>query len=357
LAELAPQTMKGIGEAYNAHDSKKVASFYTEDCVVQAYGTMEREGHGRDDVAKAAQFLFDGFSDVKTAPQRVWMKGNVIVAEIAWAGTNSADVLGIKASKKPAGQLRLHILWLNDDGLVKEQHEYGDTAGLIAQLKGSKAAPPVPAVPTNPPEMHIAKGTPDEDKLADMAKMMDDTFSKDDAKAAAAGSADDADYWLNFAGKTTKGKKDMATELTAWFKAFPDQKWAVTNAWGIDGYAIEEHTMSGTQKGPMGPVAASNKAVNNWHFVDIVQPTADGKLQHGWGYANLLEALAQTGAFKPPTEKAVAKGDAAGKGAAKGDKAAATKADAPKADAPKADAPKADAPKADSKAADANKKK
>lgn len=340
LAELVPQTMKGIGDAFNAHDAKKVASFYSEDCVIQAYGTQDREGHGRDDVAKATQFVLDGFSDIKSAPQRVWMKGNVVIAEIAWAGTNSADFIGIKASKKPAGQLRLHVMWFNDDGLIKEQHEYGDTSGLMQQLKGAKGAPPVPVVPTNPPEMHVAKGTPDEDKLADMGKGMDDIFSKDDPKGVAAGLADDADYWLNYVSKgATKGKKDLTNELTTWFKAFPDQKWTVTNAWGIDGYLIEEHTMSGTQKGPMGPVAASNKPVANWHFAEIIQPTADGKMQHGWGYANLLEALAQTGAFKPPAAVA-AKGDA-GKGGAKADKPATAKADAPKADAAKADPGKA----------------
>src|SRR3984893_16976118 len=67
LAELVPQTLKGIGDAFNAHDAKKVASYYTEDCVLQSYGTMEREGRGRDDVAKATQFVLDGFSDAKSA--------------------------------------------------------------------------------------------------------------------------------------------------------------------------------------------------------------------------------------------------------------------------------------------------
>jgi hypothetical protein len=84
------------------------------------------------------------------------------------------------------------------------------------------------------------------------------------------------------------------------------------NAWGIDGYAIVEHTMTGTQKGAMGPVPPSNKKVTDWHFVDIFQPTADGKLQHGWGYANLAEALMQTGAMKMPGEKPAAKEAKAG---------------------------------------------
>jgi hypothetical protein len=159
---------------------------------------------------------------------------------------------------------------------------------------------------------------------------MDETFSKDDPKLAAATSADDGDYWVNISGKpATHGKKELTKELTAYFKTFPDQKWSTVNAWGVDGFAVIEHTMSGTQKGPLGPVPASNKAVNNWHWLDIMEPNADQKVQHGWGFANLVEALSQTGAIKPPAEK----GPAAGKDEP-------TKAEAPKAAPPKADAPK-----------------
>jgi steroid delta-isomerase-like uncharacterized protein len=325
LADLVPQTLKGIGDAFNAHDAKKVASYYTEDCAVQSYGTPEREGHSRDDVAKTAQSMFDAFGDPKAVVTRVWTKANIAVTEIVWAGTMTGDFMGVKASKKAVGQTRLHVIWFNDDGLVKEEHEYGDGAGLMAQMKGAKGAPPVPTIPSGPPEMHVSKGAPEEDKLADGGKKMDETFNKDDVKAVVATVADDADYWVNISGgPATKGKKDLTKDLTNWFKAFPDSKWTSNNSWGIDGYEIVEHTMSGTQKGPMGPLPASNKPVTNWHWVDIIQPTADGKMQHGWGFANLLEMMSQTGAMKPPPGE---------KAAAKADTAKGMKADAPKMDA------------------------
>jgi hypothetical protein len=133
---------------------------------------------------------------------------------------------------------------------------------------------------------------------------MDPLFSKDDVKAAVASNADDADYWVNVSGgPATKGKKDIAKDLGDFFKAFPDQKWTTVNAWGIDGFAIIEHTMTGTQKGALGPLRASNKEVKDWHWIDVVQPSADGKVQHGWGYANLVEMMQQTGALKPPSDK------------------------------------------------------
>jgi hypothetical protein len=277
-------------------------------------------------VGKTMEALFATFGDSKSAPVRVWNKGNVVVSESAWSGTMTGDFMGMKASKKPVGQMRVDIFWFNDDGLVKEMHEYGDDAGLLAQMQGKKGAPPVPTLPANPPEMHIGKGTPEEDKLADWGKGSDENFSKDDPKPIAASSADDGDYWINFTGgPAVKGKKDMGKDLESWFKSFPDQKWTTVNAWGIDGFAIVEHTMTGTQKGRLGPMPATNKEVHDWHWVDISQPTADGKLQHGWGYANLVEMLQQTGALKEAGKPAAPK-SAAGDAAAKPTAAAAAPA-------------------------------
>jgi hypothetical protein len=88
--------------------------------------------------------------------------------------------------------------------------------------------------------------------------------------------------------------------MTSWMKAFPDQKWTSTNAWGIDGFAIIEHTVSGTNKGALGKLPASGKPVQSWHWVDILQPSADKKVQHDWAFANMNEELKQTGQFKMP---------------------------------------------------------
>jgi ketosteroid isomerase-like protein len=325
LSELIPQTLKGIGDAFNAHDAKKVAGYHTEDCVVVGYG--EAGGHSRDDVEKSMQGLFDTFPDAKTAATRVWIKGNVAVQEIVWSGTMSADFMGVKATKKPVGGVRVHVAWFTDDGLVKEMHQYADSAAMMAQMKGKAGAGAVPTIPTNPPEVHVAKGSPDEDKLVDWVKTVDDSFNSDDAKAAIALHADDCDVWLNVSGKPAmKGKKDISKALTDWFKSFPDQKWSSSNTWGIDGFSISEKTMTGTQKGKFGPFPASNKAVT-WHFLDILEPNADGKIQHGWLYGNTVELMIQTGALKAPSTMGAPKTGAAPKAAS--DAGAAPKAAAP----------------------------
>jgi hypothetical protein len=306
LADLIPPALKSMGDAFNAHDPVKMASILTDDAAIYAYGGGET--HSKTDMQNGMQMFFGAFGDATSAATRVWIKGNVAVTEIAWAGTMTGDMMGIKASKKPVGEMRVHVLFFTDDGLVREMHEYGDDSGIFMQMTGKKGAPAVPTVPTNPPEVHVAKGTPDEDKLVDWAKAGDTAFSKDDPKAAVATMADDGDYWLNIGGgPATKGKKDLTKGLTAWFKSFPDQQWSPVNAWGIDGFAIIEHTMSGTNKGAIGPVPPTGKPVQNWHWIDIMQPTADGKVQHGWGYANFTEA------FPPPAPKTAAAKPAAAK--------------------------------------------
>ena len=112
-----------------------------------------------------------------------------------------------------------------------------------------------------------------------------------------------------------KGKKDLGKGLDGFFKAFPDQKWTTVNAWGIDGFGIIEHTMAGTFKGPFGPIRPTGKKVTAWHNIDIIQPTADGKVLHGWGYGNSMEMMEQAGALPKhgaPPAQAPAKGQAKG---------------------------------------------
>jgi ketosteroid isomerase-like protein len=308
LADLIPQTLKGMDDAFNAHDAKKFAGYHTEDVLVVDYGASG--AHSRGDAETFFQGLFDAFPDIKSASPRVWIKGNVAVWEVAWTGTMSSDFMGMKATKKSVGGLRVNVGWFNDDGLVKELHTYADGAGVMAQMQGKPSAPPVPLLPTNPADVHVAKGTPEEDKLVDWQKSFDETFNKDDVKAAAALHADDCEVWVGPFGKPAmKGQKEATKALTDWFKTFPDQKWTASNSWGIDGFSISEKTMTGTQKGKLGPLPASNKPVS-WHWLEIVQPNADGKVAHAWLYANMVELMMETGALKEPKAAAPKKAGA-----------------------------------------------
>jgi len=46
LSDLIPQTLKGIGDAFNAHDAQKMAGYYADDAAVYTYGGGETHSRG-----------------------------------------------------------------------------------------------------------------------------------------------------------------------------------------------------------------------------------------------------------------------------------------------------------------------
>jgi hypothetical protein len=236
------------------------------------------------------------------------MKGNVAVVEIAWTGTMTGDGPTMKATNKSVSQKRARVYVFNDDGLVKEERIYSDTVGMRAQMRGDKNAPALEPLPTGAPEVHFGKGTPDEDKLVDWAKKIDDTFSTDDLKLASALLADDLQY--DAVGlPPAHGKKAFAAGLQGFFKAIPDAKWTPTTVLGIDGFVVIEHVLTGTPKHPVGRLTKVNgKPITGQHYLEIWQPSADGKLAHGWEYENPVEAMQQMGVEEKQHEGAAAPG-------------------------------------------------
>ena len=77
MADLQKKTSEGIGLAMNAHDAKKMASFYTENAVIKFAGMPELVG--REAIAAMWQRNFDFASGSKGAVNRVFVKGDVVV--------------------------------------------------------------------------------------------------------------------------------------------------------------------------------------------------------------------------------------------------------------------------------------
>jgi ketosteroid isomerase-like protein len=296
--ERATRTLGAMRDGFNAHDAARVAENFTDDCVVDPYTGPEL--HGRAELAGDLERTFGAFGDARVALLRGWVKDDVVVSEVAWTGAMTGNFLGVKANHKPAGLVAVRVLKLTGDGLVKEMHEYGDAAGLVAQMKGKTGAPAPPILPTNELPLHVARGTPDEDQLVTWAKRLDEAYGAGDVKGVLALMSDDADYWTNFGGPAVRGKRALEKSVGGWLRAFPDQKWEVTGVWGIDGFVIIEHAMTGTQLGPFEGNPATKKLVAGWRRLDILQPAVGGTVLHGWGFANVMEMMKQTGALKQP---------------------------------------------------------
>jgi steroid delta-isomerase-like uncharacterized protein len=297
-AELLAAAAKGVVEAMNAHDAKKYAALYTEDATVTVPGMPEQ--HGRADIEKNVQGFFDGFKDLKFWIVSTWQKGDMAFVEWGWSGTNTGEFMGMKATEKQAGALGLSAIWFTADGQMKKDDRYSDAATLMTQLGHVKGkARPVPTAPASPvPDMHVAKGTPDEDKNVETVKAFYGSFESKKEADFLAPMADDIEYADMTMPENMKGK-DAGKKFFAMFtKALPDLKVTVSNAAGVEDMVIVENAFAGTHKGQLGPFAATKKPVN-MHSIDLFQ-LKDGKIVKGWTFANNAEFLTQIGVMKAP---------------------------------------------------------
>jgi predicted ester cyclase len=146
-------------------------------------------------------------------------------------------------------------------------------------------------------------------------------FNKHDAAAALANAADDLVFSELSAPADRTGKKESLKGMEEMFKAFPDVKLDVKNAWPAGDYVVALGSWSGTNTGdmPSAHLKKTGKPVTV-QFVEI-DKFAGGKTKNIWIFSNGAAVAAQLGLMAP-------KGEAKA-GAAKGGKEAKPGAEKP----------------------------
>jgi ketosteroid isomerase-like protein len=280
LTDLVADRNKTALEALNAHDRRKLASTYADNATINMFG--EEDITGRDAIAAEFAQTLMGLPDLKASFSRTWAKNNVEVLE--WVITG--------AGSKPTGLVGLSVLTFAPDGLVANEHRYRDTPTLLKQLgfaKGEVHAVPLPSAT----ESHVARGTPEEDaNLASLAKWYDlINGHKADAFALL---ADDATLDDSTAAAPTKGRTEIQRTFGRTWKAFPDMAEEPSVSFAVEDFTVSEVAIRGTQKGALGPLKPSKKAMAI-HQADIVQ-WKDGKMVRAWVYGNAKEMFDQMSA-------------------------------------------------------------
>jgi steroid delta-isomerase-like uncharacterized protein len=297
LGQLQEKAGRGMTEATNAHDSKKLASFYNESAVVKIAGAPA-DATGRDAIAQSWQKLFDAFPDFKTSASRVWVKGEVVVVEWAFNGTHQGDLWGIKGTEKKVGSHGIDVLWFTPEGQVKEHHIYYDGGTILSQIGVSKQkARPIPAIPSSP-QVFMSKGEPDEAKNVEVAKAMTAAFEAKKDTDWVANMSDTIEWDDMSQPQTAKGKGDAKKFMKEMSTAFPDAKPTISNTWTFGEYVITEGSWTGTHKGSFFGIPATKKTVTS-KAVDIMQ-FKDGKLVKGWSYSNGADFMQQLGQMPAP---------------------------------------------------------
>jgi steroid delta-isomerase-like uncharacterized protein len=308
LADLEKKTVSEWYTAFNAHDTAKLGSLYAADGVNTRTGPGGwGEGKtGPDAIGKGYAGLFMSFPDLKASAIRVFQKGDLVAIQWAAAGTNSGEMMGAPATNKKAGIYGCDVMWFDDTGAIKRQESFHDDATSMRQIgKLPGKAREVAVLADKDPEWIVAAGTPDEDALVEKWKgTWPASWSKHDAKAYDAALNDDSEH-IDYANPAdTKGRAALIKEYETFAKTFPDMAATVEKAWGFaPNTVLAEVTFTGTQKGALGPLKASNKPVTV-HVFEIDE-LKDGKLQKGYSYSNQTELLAAVGALpKPKAPKA-----------------------------------------------------
>src|SRR5205823_1534296 len=113
---------------------------------------------------------------------------------------------------RPVGVHGIDIVWIDDDGKIKEDHRYFDLPTEMMQLDPS-AKPgsfrPVATAPTGAPDIHVAKGTADEQKNLDAIHASWQAMNDHKWEAWAATMTDESTWEdLSMPNGTMKGKGD-----------------------------------------------------------------------------------------------------------------------------------------------------
>jgi ketosteroid isomerase-like protein len=279
MSDRIMETEQGYLEAFNGHDAAKAASYVAADIKFNVYG--EEVSTGRGNFRTWAESVMSVWRDRKLAINRLFIKGNWAFVEYVAFGWMIRDVRGFKATQRPFGCYEVCVQQFNDEGLMESINLYFDEAGFNAQLRRKKDAPPVLSRPPTP-EIHLAKSDPIEDRLADWGRTVSDAWNTHDARAIAATSTPEVDITFAAMGGKTLTGKDLSQFFAEFIKANPRTQFTVTSAMGVDGYAIEERTVS-TPKG---------KGAVMTHEWLVLSPAADGKLRRAWIFGNSAEGYA-----------------------------------------------------------------
>lgn len=305
LLELQKKSVKDTKEAFDAHDAKRLAAAYAPDGVMVEHGMAGlKETKGRDDIERVFTRLFTPFPDAKFGVYRVFAKGDVVIQEFGWVGTNEGPTpMGNKPTHKKVGQRAVSVQRFDAEGLIKREEVYMDDLTIAMQL-GMKE---IPGKPRAVPELPTADApwiVEGDDKALDAAKTGGWTafYGKHDRKGFEGVIGDDTLHVDVTMPSDAKGKKALLAEYDQWLRVFPDLKVEVGEGWGFSGgFAIYEVTLSGTMKGAWGPNKPTNRPVTT--HVLAVDRIVDGKIVESWTYANGAEPLGQINPPKPPTPK------------------------------------------------------
>jgi len=128
--------------AWNSHDTEKLVSFFTDDCVYEevAIGKITR---GKEEFKAFINAFFAAFPDTNFELTSNFNSGNWYCAEWIWTATHKGNMAGIPATGKRISIRGVSVGELKE-GKIKRNSEYYNLMDFIKQIgiKPGPASPP-----------------------------------------------------------------------------------------------------------------------------------------------------------------------------------------------------------------------
>jgi len=131
--------LEDYAAAWSSGDVEKVASFLTDDCVIENLGggTVYR---GQEEVKGFAKDTFTTMPDFKVEIESLFVAGDWVGAEWIQSGTYTGEVAGAEVSAKKFSGRGASIIELHE-GKIKREALYWDTLSFMRQVGVMPAAP------------------------------------------------------------------------------------------------------------------------------------------------------------------------------------------------------------------------
>ena len=257
------QTMLSrVTEGYRNADADLLRSVYADPPNVALFGSGYAV-QSRNELKSLFRASLSLGDDLRMAPARVWITGDVAIVEWAMKARPARD-------GAPRDKHFLDVDWFDESGQIREQHVYGDRSDPVRDL------PPAP-------EVFVGAKLPSETAQNDHASALAYALNTHDPGVAAAAFEEDAELWTNVDGATVTGRVAISELFADALRAVPDQHWRVTDGWGIGPFAVILGTVAGTWKAKLAAPAVDT-AFRECHVALIASFQPGRPIGHAWVY-------------------------------------------------------------------------
>jgi len=299
--------------AFNAKDFAKFQGIWADNATSEMLD-MGPPKLGPAAITENAKGFSTAFPDGTAELELTLVNGNNAVGVVLMRGTQKGTYetpMGpVPATNKKVGFIAAHGIELNEAGKVQREWLAYD-GGTVAGQLGLMQMPHRKVIETGWTDKPVVVASGSDTEKANVAAFSKEVegFNKHDAAAALASAADDLVFSELTAPADRTGKKEAVKGMEEMFKAFPDAKLDVKNAWGAGDYVVATGSWSGTNTGdmPSAHMKKTGKPVSV-QFVEI-DKFVGGKTKNIWIFSNGAAVAAQLGLMAPKGDKGTKPGE------------------------------------------------